>query len=314
MTHPRAFAILGPTASGKTRLALELASVLPIEIISLDSALVYQDMDIGTAKPTAAELAAVPHHLIDIISPLESYSAADFVSDTLRLVEEIHARKHLPIIVGGTMMYYQALSHGLNQLPSADNQVREQLAQDKATIGLTGLYQRLQAVDPVTANRLSANDSQRIERALEIYMLTGKAMSALLSEANTQNPIDLQTVTLIPQERGLLHQSIAKRFDLMLQDGFVEEVQSLIQRYPTLHADLPSMRCVGYRQVWDYLAGSISADDMREQGIIATRQLAKRQLTWLRKIAAAHAFDPYTQTNLLSATLALIHQHFERDS
>lgn len=314
MTHPRAFAILGPTASGKTRLALELASVLPIEIISLDSALVYQGMDIGTAKPTAAELAAVPHHLIDIISPLEAYSAADFVSDTLRLVEEIHARRRLPIIVGGTMMYYQALSQGLNQLPSADNQVREQLAQDKATVGLTGLYQRLQAVDPVTANRLSANDSQRIERALEIYMLTGKAMSALLSEANTQNPIDLQTVTLIPQQRALLHQSIAKRFDLMLQDGFVEEVQSLIQRYPTLHADLPSMRCVGYRQVWDYLAGSISADDMREQGIIATRQLAKRQLTWLRKIAAAHAFDPYTQTNLLSATLALIHQHFERDS
>ena len=311
MSHPRAFALLGPTASGKTRLALELATVLPIEIISLDSALVYRDMDIGTAKPTAAELASVPHHLIDIISPMDAYSAADFVSDTLRLVNDIHARGRLPIIVGGTMMYYQALSQGLNALPSANAEVRAQLATDKANIGLSGLYQRLQDVDPITAARLSANDSQRIERALEIHALTGEAMSTLLQAQNQANHIALETVTLIPQQRAQLHQTIATRYEQMLQAGFVDEVQGLQQTYPDLHADLPSMRCVGYRQVWDYLAGVTNADEMRELGIIATRQLAKRQLTWLRKIAAAHAFDPYATPDLLPQVLPLIHQHFE---
>ena len=311
MSHPRAFAILGPTASGKTRLALSVATVLPIEIISLDSALVYRDMNIGTAKPNAAELASVPHHLIDIISPMEAYSAADFVSDTLRLVGDIHARGRLPVIVGGTMMYYQALSQGLNTLPSANAGVRAQLAADKANIGLSGLYQRLLEVDPVTAARLSANDSQRIERALEIHALTGQAMSELLQAQNEANNIHLETVTLIPQQRAQLHQSIAERYAVMLQAGFVEEVQALQQKYPELHADLPSMRCVGYRQVWDYLAGVSSADEMRELGIIATRQLAKRQLTWLRKIAAAHAFDPYAHPDLLPQVLPLIRQHFE---
>ena len=311
MSHPRAFALLGPTASGKTRLALELATVLPIEIISLDSALVYRDMDIGTAKPTAAELASVPHHLIDIISPMDAYSAADFVSDTLRLVNDIHARGRLPIIVGGTMMYYQALSQGLNALPSANAEVRAQLATDKANIGLSGLYQRLQDVDPITAARLSANDSQRIERALEIHALTGEAMSTLLQAQNQANHIALETVTLIPQQRAQLHQTIATRYEQMLQAGFVDEVQGLQQTYPDLHADLPSMRCVGYRQVWDYLAGLTNANEMRELGIIATRQLAKRQLTWLRKIAAAHAFDPYATPDLLPQVLPLIHQHFE---
>ena len=311
MSHPRAFALLGPTASGKTRLALELATVLPIEIISLDSALVYRDMDIGTAKPTAAELASVPHHLIDIISPMDAYSAADFVSDTLRLVNDIHARGRLPIIVGGTMMYYQALSQGLNALPSANAEVRAQLATDKANIGLSGLYQRLQDVDPITAARLSANDSQRIERALEIHALTGEAMSTLLQAQNQANHIALETVTLIPQQRAQLHQTIATRYEQMLQAGFVAEVEHLQQTYPDLHADLPSMRCVGYRQVWDYLAGVTNADEMRELGIIATRQLAKRQLTWLRKIAAAHAFDPYATPDLLPQVLPLIHQHFE---
>ena len=311
MSHPRAFAILGPTASGKTRLALQLATVLPIEIISLDSALVYRNMNIGTAKPSAAEMASVPHHLIDIISPMAAYSAADFVSDTLRLVGDIHARGRLPVIVGGTMMYYQALSQGLNALPSANAEVRAQLAADKAAIGLSGLYQRLLEVDPVTAARLSANDSQRIERALEIHALTGQAMSELLQAQNEANNIHLETVTLIPQQRAQLHQSIAKRYDVMLQAGFVDEVQALQQKYPELHADLPSMRCVGYRQVWDYLAGVSSADEMRELGIIATRQLAKRQLTWLRKIAAAHAFDPYEHPDLLPQVLPLIRQHFE---
>ena len=311
MSHPRAFAILGPTASGKTRLALQLATVLPIEIISLDSALVYRDMDIGTAKPSAAEMASTPHHLIDIISPMAAYSAADFVSDTMRLVGDIHARGRLPVIVGGTMMYYQALSQGLNALPSANAEVRAQLAADKATIGLSGLYQRLLEVDPVTAARLSANDSQRIERALEIHALTGQAMSELLQAQNETNSIALETVTLIPQQRAQLHHSIAERYDVMLQAGFVEEVQALQQQYPDLHADLPSMRCVGYRQVWDYLAGENTLVEMRELGIIATRQLAKRQLTWLRKIAAAHAFDPYAHPDLLPQVLPLIRQHFE---
>ena len=311
MSHPRAFAILGPTASGKTRLALSVATVLPIEIISLDSALVYRDMNIGTAKPNAAELASVPHHLIDIISPMEAYSAADFVSDTLRLVGDIHARGRLPVIVGGTMMYYQALSQGLNTLPSANAGVRAQLAADKANIGLSGLYQRLLEVDPVTAARLSANDSQRIERALEIHTITGTAMSELLQAQNETNHIHLETVTLVPEQRTQLHHSIAERYDVMLQAGFVEEVQALQQQYPDLHADLPSMRCVGYRQVWDYLAGDTTFDEMRELGIIATRQLAKRQLTWLRKIAAAHAFDPYAHPDLLPHVLPLIRQHFE---
>ena len=311
MSHPRAFAILGPTASGKTRLALSVATVLPIEIISLDSALVYRDMNIGTAKPNADELASVPHHLIDIISPMEAYSAADFVSDTLRLVNDIHARGRLPVIVGGTMMYYQALSQGLNTLPSANAEVRAQLTADKASIGLSGLYQRLLEVDPVTAARLSANDSQRIERALEIHTITGTAMSELLQAQNETNHIGLETVTLVPEQRTQLHHSIAERYDVMLQAGFVEEVQALQQQYPDLHADLPSMRCVGYRQVWDYLAGDTTFDEMRELGIIATRQLAKRQLTWLRKIAAAHAFDPYAHPDLLPHVLPLIRQHFE---
>ena len=311
MSHPRAFAILGPTASGKTRLALSVATVLPIEIISLDSALVYRDMNIGTAKPNAAELASVPHHLIDIISPMEAYSAADFVSDTLRLVGDIHARGRLPVIVGGTMMYYQALSQGLNTLPSANAEVRAQLTADKASIGLSGLYQRLLEVDPVTAARLSANDSQRIERALEIHTITGTAMSELLQAQNETNHIHLETVTLVPEQRTQLHHSIAERYDVMLQAGFVEEVQALQQQYPDLHADLPSMRCVGYRQVWDYLAGENTLVEMRELGIIATRQLAKRQLTWLRKIAAAHAFDPYAHPDLLPQVLPLIRQHFE---
>ena len=311
MSHPRAFAILGPTASGKTRLALSVATVLPIEIISLDSALVYRDMNIGTAKPNADELASVPHHLIDIISPMDAYSAADFVSDTLRLVNDIHARGRLPVIVGGTMMYYQALSQGLNTLPSANAEVRAQLAADKANIGLSGLYQRLLEVDPVTAARLSANDSQRIERALEIHAITGTAMSELLQAQNETNHIALETVTLVPEQRTQLHHSIAERYDVMLQAGFVEEVQALQQQYPDLHADLPSMRCVGYRQVWDYLTGDTTFDEMRELGIIATRQLAKRQLTWLRKIAAAHAFDPYAHPDLLPHVLPLIRQHFE---
>ncbi|AUZ04727.2 MULTISPECIES: tRNA (adenosine(37)-N6)-dimethylallyltransferase MiaA [Vitreoscilla] len=310
MSDSRAVAILGPTASGKTRLALELANHLPIEIISLDSALVYQDMNIGTAKPSQAEMASVPHHLIDIISPLTVYCAADFVQDTVRLVAEIHARNRLPVIVGGTMMYYQALSQGFNQLPSANTDIRAQLAQDKAEHGLASLYQRLQDADPITAARLSPNDSQRIERALEVYLISGKPMSQWLSQDNDTHALNLHTITLIPEERARLHQSIAQRFDTMLQDGFVQEVQALQQKYPDLHSDLPSMRCVGYRQVWDYLQGAVNAEQMRELGIIATRQLAKRQLTWLRKIPADQSLDPYQCQDLTQTVLPEVVHHF----
>ena len=224
MDTPKAFAILGPTAGGKTALALKIAEALPVEIISLDSALVYRDMDIGTAKPTAAELEAVPHHLIDIIPPTESYSAAEFVGDCVRLAEEIRARGRLPLIVGGTMMYFHALTEGLNDLPEADAAVRARLQEEKNRYGLAHLYQNLQTIDPETAGRLKPNDSQRIERALEVYHLTGKPLSAHFAEkADYTPPLDLCTTALIPENRALLHDNIARRFTQMLEQGFIDE-------------------------------------------------------------------------------------------
>ncbi len=307
MTHPSALAILGPTASGKTQLALDLAQVHDIEIISLDSALIYRDMNIGTAKPNAAELAQVPHHLIDIISPLDSYSAADFCRDALALIQDIQARGKLPVIVGGTMMYYKALTEGLNDLPAADPAIRAQLQADKNTLGLLALYQRLQSVDPLTAERLKAGDSQRIERALEVFMLTGKPMSQHFQEQEAQKPaLNLTTLALIPETRSLLHAQIKKRFDTMMAGGFLDEVRQLQAKYPGLNPDLPSIRCVGYRQAWAYLAGKDDLAGMTEKSIIATRQLAKRQLTWLRSLDYELALDPYTETDLLAPTLALL--------
>ncbi|MGO3859727.1 MAG: tRNA (adenosine(37)-N6)-dimethylallyltransferase MiaA [Neisseriaceae bacterium] len=307
MTHPSALAILGPTASGKTQLALDLAQVHDIEIISLDSALIYRDMNIGTAKPNAAELAQVPHHLIDIISPLDSYSAADFCRDALALIQDIQARGKLPVIVGGTMMYYKALTEGLNDLPAADPAIRAQLQADKNTLGLLTLYQRLQSVDPLTAERLKAGDSQRIERALEVFMLTGKPMSQHFQEQEAQKPaLNLTTLALIPETRSLLHAQIKKRFDTMMAGGFLDEVRQLQAKYPGLNPDLPSIRCVGYRQAWAYLAGEDDLAGMTEKSIIATRQLAKRQLTWLRSLDYELALDPYTETDLLAPTLALL--------
>lgn len=307
MTHPSALAILGPTASGKTQLALDLAQVHDIEIISLDSALIYRDMNIGTAKPNAAELAQVPHHLIDIISPLDSYSAADFCRDALALIQDIQARGKLPVIVGGTMMYYKALTEGLNDLPAADPAIRAQLQADKNTLGLLTLYQRLQSVDPLTAERLKAGDSQRIERALEVFMLTGKPMSQHFQEQEAQKPaLNLTTLALIPETRSLLHAQIKKRFDTMMAGGFLDEVRQLQAKYPGLNPDLPSIRCVGYRQAWAYLAGKDDLAGMTEKSIIATRQLAKRQLTWLRSLDYELALDPYTETDLLAPTLALL--------
>ena len=284
-------AIMGPTASGKTAAALAIAREIPAEIISVDSALVYRDMNIGTAKPNAEELAAAPHHLIDIIDPSEAYSVAQFLQDSARLVNEIRERGRLPIMVGGTMMYYKALMNGIDDLPPADATTRAQLDADMEKIGAPGLHARLQEVDPITAARLQPNDSQRIQRALEIYMLTGKAMSSLIAQQpRSAMPFEMQSVSLEPSDRSVLHERIARRFDLMLEQGFLDEVRALKQR-PELHAELPSIRCVGYRQAWDYLDGSINYEEMRERGIIATRQLAKRQLTWLRSIPERHIID-----------------------
>lgn len=275
---------MGPTASGKTAAALEVAKHYPAEIISVDSALVYRGMDIGTAKPNADELAAVPHHLIDIIDPAESYSVAQFRKDTHRLVADIQARGKLPLLVGGTMMYFKALMDGLDDLPAADPALRAELDAEAARIGVPGQHARLATLDPETAARLKPQDSQRIQRALEIITLTGQPMSALLAkQQRTTPPFEMHALSLEPSDRSVLHQRIALRFDTMLRQGFIDEVKTLKQR-PDLHANLPSIRCVGYRQAWDYLDGQTTLAEMRELGIIATRQLAKRQMTWLRSM------------------------------
>ena len=279
--------LLGPTASGKTAAALALAARRQVEIISVDSALVYREMDIGTAKPSAEEQARVRHHLIDIVDPADVYSAAEFRTDTLRLVSEISARGRVPLLVGGTMLYYKALTQGLNDLPTADPEVRAALDADALRDGWPALHARLAAVDAVTAARLAPNDSQRIQRALEVFMLTGQPMSDLLA---APTPIDdaalpwrFLPVALEPSDRGELHARIAARFDAMLAGGLVDEVERLRAR-GDLHSGLPSMRCVGYRQVWEYLDGVVDFATMRDKGVFATRQLCKRQLTWLRSM------------------------------
>ncbi|SOY49639.1 tRNA (adenosine(37)-N6)-dimethylallyltransferase MiaA [Cupriavidus taiwanensis] len=285
--HPPVVCLLGPTASGKTAAALALAADAPVEIISLDSALVYREMDIGTAKPTREELAVAPHHLIDIIDPADSYSAAQFVADAERLIGEIRARGHVPLIVGGTMLYYKALTQGLNDLPQADAALRAELDQLAAERGWPALHAMLAEVDPVTAARLAPNDAQRIQRALEIHRLSGQPMSALLArqaEGRTfAGAADqrYRVIALEPSDRLALHGRIARRYDAMLAQGFIEEVERLRARRD-LHPGLPSIRCVGYRQVWEYLDGEADFATMRERGIAATRQLCKRQLTWLR--------------------------------
>jgi len=292
---PLAVAIMGPTASGKTAAALAIAERIPAEIISVDSALVYRGMDIGTAKPTREELAAVPHHLIDIIDPLDAYSVAQFRNDTLRLVDEIRARGKLPLLVGGTMLYYKGLADGLDDLPGADPAVRAALDEEAARLGWPAMHARLAAIDPDTAARLAPNDAQRIQRALEIHALSGKPMSELLAQREkTELPFELLSFALEPSDRAVLHERIARRFDLMLADGpngnLITEVQALRQR-GDLHLGLPSIRCVGYRQAWEYLDGSIDYPTMRATGIVATRQLAKRQLTWLRAMPERVAID-----------------------
>lgn len=291
---PLAVAIMGPTASGKTAAALEVARHIPSEIISVDSALVYRGMDVGTAKPSAQELAQVPHHLIDILDPSQSYSVRQFRDDALRLVAEIHARGRLPLLVGGTMLYFKGLRDGLDDLPQADPDLRARLDEEAARLGVPALHARLAKLDPATAQRLKPNDSQRIQRALEIIELTGKPMSAQLAQAaKPELPFRLLPLSLEPSDRAVLHARIAARFDAMLDDpqhNLLTETRALMDR-ADLHPGLPSIRCVGYRQAWEYLEGKSSIEEMREKGIIATRQLAKRQLTWLRSMADRTVID-----------------------
>jgi tRNA dimethylallyltransferase len=297
MSKPLAIALMGPTASGKTAAALEVAQRWPCEIISVDSALIYRGMDIGTAKPTAAERAAVPHHLIDILDPGEAYSAMQFRADALKLVREIQERRRLPLLVGGTMLYFKTLRDGLDDLPQADPALRRELDLEAARIGVPGQHARLAHVDPATAARLKPNDAQRIQRALEIIALTGQPMSSLLAKGPKQElPFALLPLSLEPSDRSVLHARIAARFDRMLDqpDGLLDEVKRLRER-GDLHLGLPSMRCVGYRQAWEYLDGQYDLDTLREKGIAATRQLAKRQLTWLRSMPDRIAIDCLAQ-------------------
>ena len=298
---------MGPTASGKTALAVSLVERFPLEIISVDSALVYRGMDIGTAKPDAATLARAPHHLLDIRDPTEAYSAAAFCDDARRLMADIVARGRVPLLVGGTMLYFRALLQGLDDLPRADAALRKKLEAAATSRGWPALHAELEAVDPATAARLAANDSQRIGRALEIYRLTGTPMSALLDRAQSDLPYRVLQLALIPSDRAVLHQRIAARFDAMLAAGLIDEVDTLRRVYE-LKPDLPSMRAVGYRQAWAYLDGTIDLKELREQGIAATRQLAKRQLTWLRSWPDAVVLDCLAD-DLDAQAMALVARH-----
>ena len=278
-----AYALLGPTASGKSTLALEISKSISCEIVSIDSAQVYRGMDIGTAKPGAAERAAVPHHLIDVIDPDASYSAGQWRDAAVRAVTQILEKKKVPLLVGGTMLYYRSLVAGLDDLPQADAAVRAQIDADAARRGWPALHAELSEVDPATARRLPPNDSQRIQRALEVFRLTGRPLSALHGSTKAGLPFEVRAFALMPANRAILHRRIEERFDSMLQAGLVDEVRQLRKRY-ALTAQMPSMRAVGYRQVWEMLEGETNEKTMRERAIAATRQLAKRQLTWLRSL------------------------------
>jgi len=284
------YALLGPTASGKSALAMRLADKLPVEIVSMDSALVYRGMDIGTAKPGAALRAQVPHHLIDIIDPDESYSAGRWRADALQAVDLIFQRGNIPLLVGGTMLYYRALIAGLDALPQADARIRAQIDAEAAGRGWPALHAELAKVDPQTAARLAPKDAQRIQRALEVWRLTGKPISELQGVAKAQMPFDVKGIALVP-DRAVLHARIAKRFDAMLRLGLVDEVKALRTKY-RLTSAMPSMRAVGYRQVWEYLEGEVDEATMREHAVAATRQLAKRQMTWLRSFPDLFRLDP----------------------
>jgi len=303
---PPALLLMGPTASGKTSLALELARELPVEIVSVDSAQVYRDMDIGTAKPSAAERSEVPHHLIDLIPPNESYSAARFRADASRVMEEIAARGRLPVLVGGTMLYFKSLREGLSELPEADAHVRARIEAEAAERGWPAMHAQLAAVDPVTADRLNRNDAQRIQRALEVFRLTGKPMSGFTGRNRAKPRFHILGIALVPGDRAKLHRRIEERFAAMLRVGLVDELAALRSRYP-LTPDLPSMRSVGYRQAWQYLEGAFDREGLLAQGIYATRQLAKRQLTWIRSTPDVSVLDCF-DAELRRKTLDLVHR------
>jgi len=299
---------MGPTASGKTGAAIELFQRLPVELISVDSVLVYRDMDIGTAKPDAATLAQAPHHLIDIIDPTSAYSAAQFRSDALRLMADITARGKIPLLVGGTMLYFKVLQGGLSGLPEADAAIRARLDEDAAQVGWPGMHARLAKIDPETAARLEPGDSQRIQRALEIWQVSGQTMTALFAkQSNEKLPYRLLKLALVPSDRAVLHQRIAARFDAMLEQGLLDEAARLRKDYPSLTPDSTSMRCVGYRQAWQYLDGEFGLVELREKSIAATRQLAKRQLTWLRGMDDTIELD-CLNSNLLDSINCIIGQ------
>ena len=289
--------LMGPTAAGKTALAIELCQHLDTQVISVDSALVYKGMNIGTAKPDAEELSLAPHHLIDILDPLETYSVADFRRDAIEKIDQLHQQGKVPILVGGTMMYFKGLIEGLSPLPEADATIRQELEAQAQQIGWAGLHEQLAAVDPDAAAKISENDSQRINRALEVYRLTGQTMTVLQQQKQPLLPYQFHQFAIAPTDRKVLHDRIEKRFNIMLDQGFKNEVSTLYQR-GDLHPDLPSIRCVGYRQMWEHLAGNCDHDEMVFKGIAATRQLAKRQLTWLRSWPDVNWLETDDQENL----------------
>lgn len=278
---PTAIFLMGPTASGKTDLAIQLYQNLPVEIISVDSALIYKGMDIGTAKPSKEELALAPHRLIDIQDPAESYSAMNFREDALREMADITAQGKIPLLVGGTMLYYKALIDGLSPLPNADEKVRSGIEEKAAQVGWPALHKELEIIDPISAARINPNDSQRINRALEVFYITGKSLTELTEQKGETLPYQVLQFAIAPEDRTILHERIELRFKKMMDLGFKAEVEKLFAR-PDLHLDLPSIRCVGYRQMWEHLQGQYDLDEAIYRGICATRQLAKRQITWLR--------------------------------
>nr|WP_231970423.1 tRNA (adenosine(37)-N6)-dimethylallyltransferase MiaA [Polynucleobacter necessarius] len=304
--------IVGPTGAGKTRLAMSLAEHAQsigqtIELISMDSALVYRGLDIGSAKPSKVEQAAVIHHLIDILEPTEVYSAARFANDAKRLCKEIRERGNIPVVVGGTMLYWRAWVYGLSPLPPANPKIRARLDEEGKTIGWPAMHQRLARIDPKTAQRLESNDSQRVQRALEVFEVTGKPMSDLLAQSPSEDgresstiPDWINLISLEPADRKQLHQNLEKRFDEMLAAGFLDEVR-VLRTNPELHADLPAIRSVGYRQAWEHLNEEIDLEQMRYKALAATRQLGKRQLTWLRAITGRKTFDPFNPHEMKAA-------------
>lgn len=298
-TRPLAIAIMGPTASGKTALAVEWAQKLQTEIISVDSALVYRGLNIGAAKPDAETLALAPHRMIDIREPHEIFSAADFACEALPHMHELSQQGKVPLLVGGTGLYFKALLHGLSVMPASNPQLRTELQQRTLVEGWQALHQQLQAVDPVSATRIHPNDPQRILRALEVYLMSGKSLTDWQAQSPLKPfPFRVLEIVLAPSDRSVLHERIELRFDQMLEQGFLEEMRELMTN-PLLHTDLPSMRAVGYRQAWAHLRGESNFEQFREQSIIATRQLAKRQLTWFRGQSSSHWLDPQTQKDTL---------------